>query len=110
MDFLLQLSPFLLYNKQWVNYFKLANMKNLLKSTDEWLRRRLRMYIWKRVRTRYAMLRMPGLDHNKAFMFACTRKGYWRITNAIFSLLLLPMPAKAGRVYIFSDYYKAVAA
>ena len=40
------------------------------------------MYIWKRVRTRYAMLRMPGLDHNKAFMFACTRKGYWRIANS----------------------------
>ena len=26
----------------WVNYFKLADMKNLLKDTDEWARRRIR--------------------------------------------------------------------
>ncbi len=31
----------------WVNYFKLADMKNLLKRTDQWLRRRIRMVIWK---------------------------------------------------------------
>ncbi|MFZ5946100.1 MAG: group II intron maturase-specific domain-containing protein [Bacillota bacterium] len=29
----------------WVNYFKLADMKKLLQTTDEWLRRRLRMYV-----------------------------------------------------------------
>ena len=33
----------------WVNYFKLANMKMLLKDIDQWLRRRLRMFIWKRL-------------------------------------------------------------
>ncbi len=32
----------------WLNYFKLADMKNLLKATDQWLRRRIRMNIWKR--------------------------------------------------------------
>lgn len=32
----------------WVNYFKIANMKYLLQCTDEWLRRRLRTFIWKR--------------------------------------------------------------
>ncbi|NLL39605.1 MAG: hypothetical protein GX254_08490 [Clostridiales bacterium] len=86
-------------------------MKNLLKSTDEWLRRRLRMYIWKRVRTRYAMLRMPGLDHNKAFMFACTRKGYWRIANShIFTTTITNARLKQAGYTFFSDYYKAVAA
>lgn len=48
----------------WINYFKLAVMKNLQKATDEWLSRRLRMYIWKRwkrVRTRYTMLNKLGL-------------------------------------------------
>ncbi|AUS96084.1 hypothetical protein CDQ84_17585 [Clostridium thermosuccinogenes] len=30
---------------RWVNYFKLADMRKLLSSTDEWLRRRLRMFI-----------------------------------------------------------------
>src|SRR5690606_16261010 len=65
----------------WLNYFKLADMNKLLKVTDQWLRRRLRMYIWKqwkRIRTRYAMLRKLGKDHNTALKFACTRKGYWR--------------------------------
>ncbi|WP_081627987.1 group II intron maturase-specific domain-containing protein, partial [Caldisalinibacter kiritimatiensis] len=31
----------------WVNYFKLADMKNKLKRLDEWIRRRLRACIWK---------------------------------------------------------------
>jgi RNA-directed DNA polymerase len=69
----------------WVNYFKLANMKTLLKETDSWLRRRLRMFIWKRwkrIRTRYAMLKKCGLDHRTAIKFANTRKGYWRIANS----------------------------
>jgi len=69
----------------WVNYFKLADMKKLVETTDEWLRRRIRMYIWKRwkrILTRYAMLRKLGMNHNNAYKFACTRKGYWRIANS----------------------------
>ena len=44
------------YVEGWVNYFKLADMGNLLKSTDEWMRRRIRMVFWKkwkRIRTRW---------------------------------------------------------
>ena len=33
--------------KGWVNYFKLADMKKLLKQVDEWLRRRIRAVYWK---------------------------------------------------------------
>ncbi len=32
----------------WVQYFKLADMKAIMKSIDEWLRRRIRMITWKR--------------------------------------------------------------
>jgi RNA-directed DNA polymerase len=96
----------------WVNYFKLANMKNLLKSTDEWLRRRLRMYIWKRwkrVRTRYKMLRKLSLNHNNAFMFACTRKGYWRIANSqILNVTITNARLKQAGYTFFWDYYKTV--
>ena len=69
----------------WVNYFKLADMKSLLQATDEWLRRRIRMYIWKRwkkIRTRYTMLKKLGFNHDNALKSACTRKGYWRIANS----------------------------
>ena len=31
----------------WVNYFKLADMKELLRRTDEWARRRIRVVYWK---------------------------------------------------------------
>ena len=31
----------------WVNYFRLAEMRNYLRETDEWLRSRIRMCIWK---------------------------------------------------------------
>lgn len=30
------------YVRGWVEYFRLADMKNLLKKTDEWARRRIR--------------------------------------------------------------------
>ena len=31
----------------WVGYFKLADMKTSLEVIDQWLRRRIRMCIWK---------------------------------------------------------------
>lgn len=96
----------------WVNYFKLADMKNLLKGTDEWLRRRLRMYIWKRwkrVRTRYSMLSKLGLDHNTAFKFACTRKSYWRIANSqILHTSITNARLKQAGYPFFSDYHTTV--
>jgi RNA-directed DNA polymerase len=96
----------------WVNYFKLADMKSLLVATDQWLRRRIRMYIWKqwkRVRTRYKMLKKLGLDHNTAFKFACTRKGYWRIANSqILNVTVTNNRLKGAGYTFFSDYYKKV--
>ena len=48
----------------WVNYFRLAEMRNYLWETDEWLRSRIRMCIWKcwkRVRTRFKNLQRCGI-------------------------------------------------
>lgn len=71
----------------WVNYFKLADMKKLLESTDEWMRRRIRMVFWKkwkRVRTRYRNLRKLGINHNGAYITACCcRRGYWFIASTL---------------------------
>ena len=72
---------------------------------DEWLRRRIRMYIWKRwkrIRTRYAMPRNSGMNHNNAFKFACTRKGYWRIANSQIMNVARQMPVLDKRVIHFS--------
>jgi Retron-type reverse transcriptase len=96
----------------WLNYFKLADMKNLLKVTDQWLRRRIRMYIWKqwkRVRTRYAMLRKLGKDHYTALKFACTRKGYWRSANSpILSTTITDARLKQAGYTTFLEYFKTV--
>lgn len=69
----------------WVQYFKLADMKSIMKTIDEWLRRRIRMITWKRwkkVRTKFGNLRKLGVAKEKAWEWANTRKGYWRIANS----------------------------
>lgn len=69
----------------WVNYFSIADMGRLAKSLDEWLRRRIRMCFWKqwkKIKTRYDNLVKLGVVNSKAWEFANTRKGYWRISNS----------------------------
>ena len=94
------------------NYFKLADMKKLLRIADEWLRRRIRMYIWKRwkkIRTRYTMLKKFGLNHNTAYKFACTRKGYWRIANSqILKVTVTDARLRQAGYTFFTDYFKTV--
>lgn len=48
------------YAKGWINYYWYADMKGLMKETDEWLRHRIRAVYWKqwkRARTRYKIFR-----------------------------------------------------
>lgn len=70
----------------WVNYYgKLADAKNFVSGMDEWIRRRLRMCVWKqwkKVKTRYTNLIKLGIPKRKAWEYANTRKGYWRISNS----------------------------
>jgi group II intron reverse transcriptase/maturase len=69
----------------WVNYFGIADGENKLRSLDGWIRRRLRACIWKqwkRIRTRYKNLIKLGATKEKAWEFANTRKGYWRISQS----------------------------
>lgn len=69
----------------WVNYFSLADMKKKVKELDEWIRRRLRMCIWKqwrKIRTRHYKLVQLGAENAKAWEHANTRKGYWRIAGS----------------------------
>ena len=73
------------YIRGWVGYYHLANMKRFLMETDEWLRRRLRMCIWKswkRVKTRIANLIKCGIDKYQAYMWGNSRLGDWRIAGS----------------------------
>lgn len=69
----------------WLEYFKYADMKTMLKPLGQWYRRRLRMCIWKcwkKVKTRYANLQKCGIPRGKAWEWANTRKGYWHISDS----------------------------
>ena len=65
----------------WMNYFKLADAKRLLQGLDEWIRRRIRMVTWKqwkKVKTRFTNLKRLGVKDEQAWMWANTRRSYWR--------------------------------
>lgn len=69
----------------WINYFGIAKASAKIKQLDEWIRRRLRACIWKqwkKVKTRGRNLIKLGLPTYKAWEYANTRKGYWRISNS----------------------------
>jgi RNA-directed DNA polymerase len=102
------------YIMGWVNYFKIADMKILLRSTDEWMRRRIRMVYWKqwkRVRTRFKMLQTFGIQRQKACEYANTRKSYWRTSHSpILARTLGNNTIKEQGFLFFSDYYRQVIA
>lgn len=102
------------YVRGWVNYFKHADMKNLLESTDAWLRRRIRMFIWKRckkIKTRYRLLKQLGYNHQNAVKYANTRKGYWAVAGSqILNCSITDAVLRKAGYLFFSDYLKSVTA
>ena len=98
------------YVRGWVEYFRLADMKNLLKKTDEWARRRIRAVYWKqwkKIKTKYRMLKALGLEHWKAKELACSRKGYWRMAKVLNQIFSNRIIAKLGYTSML-DYYLTV--
>ena len=94
----------------WVNYFRLADMKKLLRETDEWARRRIRAVYWKqwkKVKTKYRMLKALGLEHWKAKELACSRKGCWRMAQVLNQIFSNKIITKLGYTSIL-DYYLVV--
>ncbi len=95
----------------WVNYFKLADMKKLLLSIDKWLRRRLRMVIWKqwkRIKTKVTNLIKLGVKKSKAWMWANTRKGYWHTANSYIlgTTITSSRLRQAGYLFLSGHYRK----
>ena len=98
------------YVRGWVNYFKLADMKQLLKETDEWARRRIRAIYWKqwkKIKTKYRMLKALGMKHWKAKELACSRKGYWRMAKVLNQIFSNKIIAKLGYISML-DHYQIV--
>ncbi|WP_370871664.1 hypothetical protein [Pectinatus haikarae] len=61
-------------------------MRTQMQEINKWIRRRLRMYLWKqwkKISTRFMNLQKLGLDRNKAWQYANTRLGYWRVAGSV---------------------------
>lgn len=81
------------YLRGWTEYYNLADMGNKVKEIDQWLRRRIRMCIWKswkRTKTRVHNLIRCGIDKQKAYEWGNTSKGYWRIADSWILTRALP--------------------
>jgi RNA-directed DNA polymerase len=72
-----ELTPLL---RGWMNYFRLAEVKNVFEELDSWIRRKLRCLIWrhwKRTITRAKGLMQRGLDEVRAWASATNGRGPW---------------------------------
>ena len=73
------------YTNGWLNYYAIANMKEFMQKSSQWIRRKLRTYVWKqwkRIRTKFENLKKLGIPKGKAWEWANTRKSYWRIADS----------------------------
>ena len=69
----------------WCGYFALADTKTVFIELDGWVRRRLRMCLWKNwknPKTKIRNLIKLGVPEWKAYEWGNSRKGYWRISNS----------------------------
>lgn len=70
----------------WVGYFRLAAMRNHCERFDQWIRRRLRMCLWKqwkRAKTRIRELRALGVPEWACLVMGNTRRGPWEMSRNV---------------------------
>ena len=95
----------------WINYFRIANMRQKIIDIDKHLRTRIRVVIWKqwkKVLRRYKALRQLGLTHELAFNCANTRKGYYQICKTTYIQFAINNERlrKRGLVFLLDQYEK----
>ncbi len=68
----------------WIGYFALAETPSVVQDVEEWVRRRLRLCLWRqwrRIRTRYRELRRLGVPDRDARQIVSSRHGPWRVSG-----------------------------
>jgi RNA-directed DNA polymerase len=79
----------------WVNYFRLSRVKVAFEELDQWIRRKLRLILWrqwKTPRTRARKMIERGIEKARAKISACNSRGPW--WNAGASHMHAAVPAK----------------
>ena len=77
----------------WRGYFGFCQTPSVLRTLDEWTRRRLRAIAWKQWRrgpTRFAELRRRGVGRDLAAQSAGSPHGPWRLSNSPALTIALP--------------------
>ena len=107
----------MLYNikvfmRGWLNYYAVADIGNLMENWNGWLRRRIRMYIWKqwkKPKTRVTNLKKLGMPDWQAYRNGNTRKGYWAIAGSGILTQTITNERLARRGYYdISEAYKSM--
>jgi len=73
------------YTGGWLAYYSIADMKAKMQEFNEWTRRRIRQIFWKqwkRIKARHDNLIRLGIDKGKAWEWANSRLGYWRVAGS----------------------------
>lgn len=95
------------YLMGWVAYFRLAHMKTHCERIDGWVRRRLRLCLWKqwkRVRTRYRELRARHVPEHWVHVMANSRRGPWEMARNLNNALDTAYFAQAGLKSVTERY------
>jgi RNA-directed DNA polymerase len=74
------------YLRGWIQYFGLSQYYRSLPELDAWLRRRLRMCLWKQwrsVKTKVRELLKLGTAKTAAILTALSRKGPWHLSRTL---------------------------
>jgi hypothetical protein len=74
-----------LYTRGWLNYYSIADAKSFVQRMNGLIGRKIRAYIWKqwkRIKCRFENLQRYGVSRSKAWEWANTRLGIWRIAGA----------------------------
>lgn len=95
----------------WVNYFRIANMKNAIQEIDKHLRTRIRVIIWKQwkkaSRKEKALLQL-GVRPNIAHNLANTSKGYQLVAKTDWMKFAINIEKlrKRGLIFLSDQYHK----
>jgi len=97
----------------WIGYYRIASIQGKLKTTDAWLRNRLRYCIWhhwkKPERKRKNLIRL-GVDQDHAYAWSRTRKGGWAVAQSPILITTITLERLHKRGYeSLLGYYEKVA-
>jgi RNA-directed DNA polymerase len=80
------IAPLATYRRGWRAYVGFCQTPQVLHNLDAWIRRRLRMVVWKQWRkgpNRFAQLRKRGVARDHAAIAAGAQSGHWRMSRHV---------------------------